>query len=64
MKIFIKFILALHVLPLFVLGWLTLFDLTEFSNLQWGISWFMTSVSAILLSHEMFFIVEKGNVEK
>ena len=65
MKILIKSILLLHVLPLFVLCWLTLFDLARFSSLQWGIAWFLTSASAIILTvpslHED---IEKDNDKK
>lgn len=64
MKKLIMFVLGLHVLPLFVLGWATLFDLAEFSNLQWGIAWFMTSASAMLLSIPALYTDEKDNAKK
>ena len=62
MKIFIRLLLALHILPLFVLGWATLFDLAEFTNLQWGVAWFMT-FSSVLLSMPVMYATEKDNVK-
>ena len=64
MKKLIMFVLVLHVLPIFVLSWISLFGVMEFSNMQWGIAWFMASASGIMLTYPAFFITEKDNVKK
>ena len=64
MKKLIIFVLVLHVLPLFVLGWVALLDLSSFSSMQWGIAWFMTSASAIILANQQFFWSKEYDAKK
>ena len=64
MKRLIMFILVLHMLPLFVLGWMTLFGVSDFSNTQWGVAWFMAWASGVVLAYPMFFFTEESNAKK
>lgn len=59
MSNFIKFLLALHVLPLFVLGWLTLLGVKDFSSVQWLVAWLMAAAATSLSQPILFSIKER-----
>lgn len=64
MKKLIIFVLVLHVLPLFVLSWIALLDLNSFSDMQWGIAWFMTFASVMILANFQLFWNMECDVKK
>ena len=64
MKKLIMFVLVLHVLPIFVLSWISLFGVSDFSNTQWGVAWFMAWASGMVLTYPMFFFTEECDAKK
>lgn len=64
MKKLVMFVLVLHVLPLFVLSWIALLDLRSFSDMQWGIAWFMTFASGMILANLQLFWNREYDVKK
>ena len=64
MKKLIMFILVLHMFPLLVLGWMALFDVSDFSSTQWGVAWFMAWASGMILTYPTLFFTEECNVKK
>ena len=64
MSNFIKFVLALHVLPLLVFSWITLLGVKDFSSIQWLVAWLMAAASMTILSYPVMWCSEKDNDKK